>query len=185
MSSLFPAASALRGGAYPERQEEQLSRMDEIAERLAGAVARRWRAHRNDLARVPAQVDAHAAEMAGASEAELRASRAGLRIALREGPFADAAVARCFALVRETAARAIGQRHFDVQLLGGYALLHGMVAEMETGEGKTLTATLPAAAAALAGVPVHVITVNDYLAGRDAAAMGPIYRSLGLSVVGV
>jgi preprotein translocase subunit SecA len=181
MSSLFPATSALRG-AYPERQEEQLSRLDEIAERLTGAVARRWRAHRNDLARVPAQVDAFAAEMTGASEAELRAAAAGLRTALREGPFADAAVARCFALVRETAARTIGQRHFDVQLLGGFALLHGMVAEMETGEGKTLTATLPAASAALAGVPVHVITVNDYLASRDAEAMGPIYRALGLSV---
>jgi preprotein translocase subunit SecA len=73
-------------------------------------------------------------------------------------------------------------RHFDVQLVGGLVLLGGMVAEMETGEGKTLTATLAAGTAALAGIPVHVITVNDYLAGRDSEEMGPIYAALGLSV---
>jgi preprotein translocase subunit SecA len=73
-------------------------------------------------------------------------------------------------------------RHFDVQLIGGYVLLNGMVAEMETGEGKTLTATLAASAAALAGIPVHVITVNDYLAKRDAEWMKPVYEALGLRV---
>ncbi len=73
-------------------------------------------------------------------------------------------------------------RHFDVQLMGGWVMLRGMLAEMETGEGKTLTATLPACTAALAGIPVHVITVNDYLVERDAEAMGPVYRALGLSV---
>jgi preprotein translocase subunit SecA len=181
MSSLAAAAGALRG-AYPEREEERLTRFDELAERLAGAVTRRWRARRSDLGLLPPRIEAHAAEMATASDAELRAAAAALRVALREGPFADAAVARCFALVRETAERTIGQRPYDVQLLGGFALLHGMVAEMETGEGKTLSATLPAAAAALAGIPVHVVTVNDYLARRDAEAMGPVYRALGLSV---
>jgi preprotein translocase subunit SecA len=181
MSSPAAAASVLHG-AYPEREDERLSWLDEMAERLAGAVARRWRARRSGLELVPARVDAHAAEMASASEAGLRTAAAALRVSLREGAFADAAVARCFALVRETAERTIGQRHYDVQLLGGFALLHGMVAEMETGEGKTLSATLPAAAAALAGIPVHVITVNDYLARRDAEAMGPVYRALGLSV---
>src|SRR5678815_4509818 len=84
--------------------------------------------------------------------------------------------------IREAATRTIGQRHFDVQLLGGRVLLQGLIAEMETGEGKTLTATLPAATAAMAGVPVHIITVNDYLASRDAEWMGPIYAALGLSV---
>jgi preprotein translocase subunit SecA len=84
--------------------------------------------------------------------------------------------------VREASVRAIGLRHFDVQLIGGWAMLRGMVAEMDTGEGKTLTATLAAATAALAGRAVHVITVNDYLAERDAAWMGPIYALLGLTV---
>ncbi|SDJ36392.1 preprotein translocase subunit SecA [Billgrantia gudaonensis] len=87
-----------------------------------------------------------------------------------------------FATVREVAWRELGMAHHDVQLMGGLALLEGKVAEMPTGEGKTLTATLPAATAALAGVPVHVVTVNDYLAGRDAQAMTPIYARLGLTV---
>jgi len=85
-----------------------------------------------------------------------------------------------FALVREASQRALGLRHFDVQLVGGLILLQGMVAEMETGEGKTLTATLPACTAALAGIPVHIITVNDYLAERDTQWMEQIYRALGL-----
>src|SRR3990172_9831851 len=105
MSSLVAAASGLRG-AYPEREDERLSRLDEIAERLAGAVTRRWRAQRSGLELVPARVDLHAAEMAAASEAELRAAAAGLRLSLREGPFADAAVARRFALVRGAGPRA-------------------------------------------------------------------------------
>ncbi|MGA7986636.1 MAG: preprotein translocase subunit SecA, partial [Burkholderiales bacterium] len=88
----------------------------------------------------------------------------------------------CFALVREAARRNVGQRHFDVQLIGGWAMLNGMLAEMETGEGKTLTATLTAATAALAGRAVHVVTVNDYLAERDAETIGPVFRALGLSV---
>jgi preprotein translocase subunit SecA len=179
--ALAPRASALRG-AYPEREDEPLSRLDEGAQRLAGAATRRWRARASGLHRVPGLVDAHAGELASASDAALRAASAALRVSLREGPFGDAAVARCFALARETALRTLGQRHYDVQLMGGFALLHGMVAEMEAGEGKTLTATLPAVAAALAGIPVHVVTVNDYLASRDAEAMGPVYRALGLSV---
>jgi preprotein translocase subunit SecA len=91
-------------------------------------------------------------------------------------------VARTFALVRTVATQTLGMSHFDVQIMGGWVLLHGMVAEMQTGEGKTLTATLPACTMALAGVPVHIITVNDYLAQRDAEWMGPVYRALGLSV---
>ena len=75
-----------------------------------------------------------------------------------------------------------GCQHFDVQIMGGWVLLQGMVVEMQTGEGKTLTATLPACTMALAGVPVHIITVNDYLAQRDAEQMGPVYRALGLTV---
>src|SRR5271168_3233628 len=87
-----------------------------------------------------------------------------------------------FAVVREAARRTLGQRHFDVQLIGGMVLHHGMIAEMKTGEGKTLVATLPAVLNALAGRGVHVVTVNDYLARRDAEWMSPLYRSLGLSV---
>ena len=87
-----------------------------------------------------------------------------------------------FALVREMARRTLGTPHYSEQLMGGLVLARGMLAEMDTGEGKTLTATLPACAAALAGVPVHVMSANDYLVERDAEAMGPLYRALGLSV---
>ena len=96
--------------------------------------------------------------------------------------FRDELVALSFALVSEFASRRLGMRHHDVQLYGGRVMLNGMIAEMETGEGKTLTATLPAATAALAGVPVHVVTVNDFLVARDASWMGPVYRALGLTV---
>ena len=79
--------------------------------------------------------------------------------------------------MREIAGRRLGMRPFDVQLLGGRVMLEGKIAEMETGEGKTLTATLPACTAALAGIPVHIVTVNDFLVMRDAAWMRPIYSS--------
>jgi len=92
------------------------------------------------------------------------------------------ALAPCFALVREAGRRTLGMRHFDVQLIGGIVLHEGRIAEMKTGEGKTLVATLPAVLNALAGRGVHIVTVNDYLARRDAEWMGPIYRLLGLTV---
>jgi len=90
--------------------------------------------------------------------------------------------AAAFGLVREVAYRTIGMRHYDSQIRGGKVMLDGMLAEMETGEGKTLTATLPACVAAMAGVPVHIVTVNDYLVTRDSALMSPVYNMLGLSV---
>jgi preprotein translocase subunit SecA len=91
-------------------------------------------------------------------------------------------VFRSFAIVRETASRILGKRHYDVQVIGGWIMINGMLAEMDTGEGKTLTASLPACTAAFAGIPVHVITANDYLVERDAREMGPLYNALGLSV---
>ncbi len=92
------------------------------------------------------------------------------------------ALVPAFALVREAGRRKLGMRHFDVQLIGGIVLHEGKIAEMKTGEGKTLVATLPAVLNALAGRGVHIVTVNDYLARRDAEWMSPIYRALGLSV---
>src|SRR5713101_684114 len=94
----------------------------------------------------------------------------------------DPALVPAFALVREAGRRKLGMRHFDVQLIGGMVLHEGKIAEMKTGEGKTLVATLPAALNALAGLGVHIVTVNDYLARRDAEWMSPIYRALGLTV---
>ena len=101
---------------------------------------------------------------------------------LRRHGFELDIVTEAFALIREVSRRTLGKRHYGVQLQGGFALIRGHIAEMSTGEGKTLTATLAAATAALSGVPVHVVTVNDYLAARDAEEMGPLYRALGLTV---
>src|ERR1700682_5485088 len=94
----------------------------------------------------------------------------------------EPALVPTFALVREAGRRKLGMRHFDVQLIGGVVLDSGKIAEMMTGEGKTLVATLPAVVNALSGRGVHIVTVNDYLARRDAEWMSPIYRTLGLSV---
>ncbi len=139
--------------------------------------APRWRARA-----LVARVDALAAETAALDDAQLRAQARALRTVLRRDGFELAPVARAFALVREAAGRVLGQRHYATQLMVGWWLLDGALVEMATGEGKTFAATLPAVTAAFAGLPVHVITVNDYLAERDATSMGPLYRFFGLSV---
>ena len=105
-----------------------------------------------------------------------------LKDRLEKGDSLDSILADAFALVREASRRTLGQRHYDVQLIGGIALHRGNIAEMRTGEGKTLVATLPVYLNALTGNGVHVVTVNDYLARRDAAWMGQIYNFLGLSL---
>ncbi|MGD9952579.1 MAG: preprotein translocase subunit SecA [Burkholderiales bacterium] len=172
------ATSALRGAAYPEREEPRESRLEKAfnALRYFGGGARR-------LERIVAATDAAAAELGLTDDCDLEEPARRLRAQLRRDGFARLEpAARAFALAREAAGRALGMRHFDVQLIGGWAMLNGMLAEMETGEGKTLTATLAASAAAMAGRAVHVITVNDYLAERDADWARPMYETLGLTV---
>jgi preprotein translocase subunit SecA len=121
-------------------------------------------------------------EVAALSDEALRARTDEFRAQLAAGAKLDDLLAPAFATVREAAKRAIGQRHFDVQLVGGMVLHEGSIAEMRTGEGKTLVATLACYLNALAGNGVHVVTVNDYLARRDAENMGRIYNFLGLTV---
>jgi preprotein translocase subunit SecA len=180
---LRPGSSwATHWGAYPERIEPSPSWFDRAGRRIISPLRRLARTRGLRQAAFVKAVRSHEKWAASLSEGKLREEAAELGAQLRESSFAYPLVAKQFSLIREAADRAIGKRHFDVQLFGGQVLLRGMVAEMETGEGKTLTATLPAATAALAGVPVHVITVNDYLANRDAQWMGPIYRMLGLTV---
>jgi preprotein translocase subunit SecA len=168
-------------GVYPERVDARPGWLDRAAARVSGAAARaraRWRRWERIVEDVSALEHADRA----LSDAELRAAASALRPGLRRSGFRRDLVAQAFALAREAAARTIGLRHFDVQLIGGWVLLGGMVAEMETGEGKTLVATLPATTAALAGLPVHIVTVNDYLASRDAEWMRAAYEALGLTV---
>jgi len=113
---------------------------------------------------------------------ELRGASQKLKERFGEGESLDDLLPEAFALARESAKRTLGQRHYDVQLIGGIVLHQGKIAEMKTGEGKTLVATLPAYLNALTGRGVHVVTVNDYLARRDAVWMGQIHHALGLSV---
>jgi preprotein translocase subunit SecA len=170
------------GAAYPEQAIERPGVLDRIAGRLAAPFTRRLQARRVLSTGIVEAVHRYAKEAERLNDAGIKRAAAELRVALRRDGFAEPIVAQSFALVREVAGRTLGMRHFDCQLRGGWILLNGMVAEMETGEGKTLTATLPTCTAALAGLPVHVITVNDYLTARDAELMGPVYRMLGLSV---
>lgn len=121
-------------------------------------------------------------EVAKLSDEQLQGKTAEFRSRLANGESLDDLLPEAFAVVRETAKRVLGQRHYDVQLMGGIVLHNGNIAEMKTGEGKTLAATAPVYLNALTGKGVHVVTVNDYLARRDAEWMGQIYRFLGMSV---
>jgi preprotein translocase subunit SecA len=129
-----------------------------------------------------ARINDWEAELELDSDEELRERADALRERARNGDSLDDLLPESFALTREAGKRTLGQRHFDVQLVGGMVLHDGSIAEMKTGEGKTLTATLPAVLNSLAGRGVHIVTVNDYLARRDAEWMRPIYEMLGVSV---
>lgn len=134
------------------------------------------------MGKVVKQINALEESLQGLSDEELAAKTGEFRQRLEEGASLDSLLPEAFAVVREAGQRSLGMRHFDVQMIGGMALHEGKIAEMRTGEGKTLVATLPAYLNALTGKSVHLITVNDYLASRDAGWMGPLYNFLGISV---
>src|SRR6184192_100583 len=141
--------------------------------------------HERDVKRMMPAVEATNAlepSVQALGDAELRAKTDELRNRLDAGASVDELLPEAFAVAREAARRTVGMRHFDVQLIGGVVLHEGKIAEMATGEGKTLVATLPAYLNGLTGRGVHIVTVNDYLAKRDAQWMGPIYHALGLTV---
>jgi len=162
--------------AYAERSDPRDSALDRHLLALTSRLKRPFSTALRKAGRVADLVEGiRIPSDLGEAAEELRAPL------LRHG-FRPELAARAFALVRAAAERTLGMRHFPVQLMGGHVMLAGMLAEMETGEGKTLTATLPAASAALAGMPVHVVTVNDYLAQRDGDGMRPVYEALGLTV---
>lgn len=182
MSRNPPPRPGILLGAYPERDAPPPTRFeqsfDRAAGRLRGLVPRGTRRYKRILRRIRSRGE----RLRGLTDAELVAAIREVRCRLRVEGLRDEPSREAFALICEQSARVLGMRHFDVQLLAGWVMLRGMIAEMQAGEGKTLTATLPAATAAMAGIPVHIITVNDYLVRRDAELMGPLYRSLGLSV---
>src|ERR1700734_1811435 len=140
--------------------------------------AKKFKAYEQRVGRI----NGYEPELEHYTDAELKEAADELRERARGGESLDDLAYECFALVREAGKRTMGMRHFDVQLIGGMVLHDGSIAEMRTGEGKTLTATLAVVLNSLGGRGVHVVTVNDYLARRDAMWMKPIYDALGVSV---
>ncbi len=152
--------------------------MDLVTKALRAGEGRKFKAYQK---RAEA-INRYEPEMEALSDEEIREVADELRERARNGTSLDDLLAEAFALTREASRRTTGQRHYDVQLIGGMVLHDGGIAEMKTGEGKTLTATLPVFLNTLAGKSVHVVTVNDYLARRDSEWMTPIYNALGVSV---
>ena len=129
------------------------------------------------------EIDALSSEMESLSDEELKAKTEEFKHQLSEGTDLEELVVPAFAVVREAAFRVIGEKPYFVQIIGGLAIHYGNIAEMKTGEGKTLTETMPAYLNALTGRGVHIVTVNDFLAKRDSEWMGNVFRFLGLTVV--
>ncbi len=172
----------MRLGSYPERRVPESNALERSLAQLGGVMAARSGSQQRRMRRFTRRVNKTGDDLPALSERELKARIGDIRKRLQRDGLIDKHTVEAFALVREVSRRVLGKRHYDVQIMGGWAMVQGALAEMETGEGKTLTATLPACTAALAGIPVHVITVNDYLVSRDAANMKPVYDYLGLKV---
>ena len=182
MSSTAALRPGIALGRYPQREDLRDGWLDRTAASLGGFIRQRAYGRNPGHAAFLARVNAASGDLAQLSNREIRESVPELRRRLYSEGMKEELVARVFAIAREAGERLVKMRPFDVQLIGGRVMLDGKIAEMETGEGKTLTATLPACAAALAGIPVHVVTVNDFLVMRDAAWMKPLYAFFGLTV---
>ena len=185
-SSLATTTEVIRPGSvsgrYPERNDRESGWVDRSFSALQGMLARRSINRQGDLRKVAATIGRQGEALTTVDTLQLDKLRTELQRRFRNRGLSRPLCIEAFALVREFAERTIGLRHYESQLMAGWVMLQGQLAEMETGEGKTLSATLAAATAALAGIPVHVITVNEYLVERDAKAMGPLYQVLGLTV---
>src|SRR5262245_12039146 len=153
--------------------------LDTIVKRFVGSKAER---ELKKIQPVVDEINSLEAQISALSDDQLRDKTTEFRQRLEKGESLEELLPEAFAVVREGSKRVLGMRHYDVQLIGGYVLHQGKISEMKTGEGKTLVATLSAYLNALEGKGVHVVTVNDYLARRDAEWMGRLYKFLGLSV---
>jgi preprotein translocase subunit SecA len=182
MSSTATLRPGIALGNYPQREDLRDGWLDRTAASITGFVRQRVAGRRAGHAEFLARVSAEAQALRGLTNPQIKERVPELRRRLYSEGLKEELVARVFAMAREAADRLLHMRPFDVQLVGGRVMLEGKIAEMETGEGKTLAATLPACAAALAGIPVHIVTVNDFLVLRDAAWMKPLYAFFGLKV---
>ena len=180
MSELLmkPGASL---GKYPQRPEIVLDDLEALIKHWGGRVRSRFSQKRKSPASIARRVKIREQELQDYSEQDFDAVIEEFRWRLHQRGLIDHVILDSFAVIREAAARTLGKRHYDAQLYGGWLMINGMLAEMQTGEGKTLTTTLPSCTAALSGIPVHVITANDYLAKRDCEILQPLYMRLGLT----
>ncbi|MBN2427223.1 MAG: prepilin peptidase [Deltaproteobacteria bacterium] len=172
----------LISGHYPERNERENGWLERPFSVLKGKLGRLIIDRESGLHKVAAAINRRGELLTALDSTQLEKLLVDLHRQLHRCGLSDSLCIEAFALIRELAGRTIQLRHYDSQLMGGWTMLQGRLAEMETGEGKTLAATLAAATAALAGIPTHVITVNEYLVERDAKTMEPLYRALGLTV---
>ena len=168
-------------GHYPQRPEIVLDDLEAIVKHWVGRTSSRLNRKRMTQKNIVRRVKVHQDQLETCSDADFDSLLEELRWQLHQQGLVDKLILQTFAVIREAAARTLGKRHYDVQLYGGWLMINGMLAEMQTGEGKTLTTTLPACTAALSGIPVHVITANDYLAQRDCEILTPLYSRLGLT----
>lgn len=177
--SFSPSSRQIRA----ERTERNRAGLDWFGWRLAGRVSAPFASRLSRFKAFLPEVHRFSNEIVTSSDSDLKTIARELGVKLRRQGFKnDDLISKTFAVVREVSGRTLGMRHYDSQLIGGRVMIEGMLAEMQTGEGKTITAALPAAVAALAGVPVHVVSANDYLTARDAEEVTPIMSFLGLSV---
>ncbi len=172
-------------GSYPQKLESELPEFEQAVVGFFRQLTSRFTRKNYSLKQLVRKVEHYQQAIAGCSEQELNRAIRELRTELHRKGLQTSLIFKAFAVIRETAARVLKKSHYDVQLYGGWLMINGMLAEMQTGEGKTLTMTLPSCTAALAGIPVHVITANDYLASRDCEIMLPLYIRLGLTAAPV
>lgn len=169
-------------GVYPYRPEREKGGLENFFDHITRFSVKPEAAQKKQWQKFTRRIEAMDKPLGKLSERGLDSWILDIKRKLRHKGLSQEITARAFATIREVAGRQVGMKHFDSQLIGGWVMLQGMIAEMQTGEGKTLTATLPAGCAAMAGMPVHVVTVNDYLVERDANLMRPVYERLGLTV---
>lgn len=165
-----------------ENNNDLSSTLETIYDRSFGHISRKSRSRKVRYNKLLLMIKAYDTKFQNFSEVEFDEKIKKIQVQLRRYGFADYVLAETFALVREACGRSLCMRHFDSQILGALSIFHGCIAEMPTGEGKTLTAVLAAASSALAGIPTHIITVNDYLAERDADEMKIAFERMGLTV---
>lgn len=180
MSRTYPKPG-IRLGSYPQKQENKLTDLEQKFSRFFKRLGHVLDPKTHTQQHIVNLINKHQQSLKNNSEQELTQGIKTIRQQLHKNGLEQNLMIKSFAIIREAADRTLGMRHYDSQLLGGWLMINGALAEMETGEGKTLATTLASCTAALAGIPVHVITANDYLAARDAEIMAPLYHRLGLS----